>query len=136
MKKILNDPVYGFISIPDDLIFSIVQHPYFQRLRRIKQLGLTSLVYPGALHNRFNHALGAMHLMSLAIQELRLKGQIISDEEEQAALIAIVLHDIGHGPFSHALENSIVQNLSHEQISLLIMKKLKYIIHLYQIQLF
>lgn len=123
-KKIINDPVHGFINIQDDLLFSIIEHPYFQRLRRIKQLGLTNLVYPGALHNRFNHALGAMHLMGEAIRDLRLKGQIISEEEEQAALIAILLHDIGHGPFSHALESSIVSEVSHETLSLLFMEKL------------
>ncbi len=123
-KKIFNDPVHGFISIPSELLFDLIEHPYFQRLRRIKQLGLTHLVYPGALHTRFQHALGAMHLMMRAIETLRYKGQNISDEEAEAAYIAILLHDIGHGPFSHALESSIINGLSHEQISLMIMDKL------------
>ncbi len=123
-KKIFNDPVHGFISVPGDLIFDLVQHPYFQRLRRIKQLGMTHLVYPGALHTRFQHALGAMHLMHRAIEVLKLKGHQVSDEEAEAALIAILLHDIGHGPFSHALENTIIKNTSHEEISLLMMQRL------------
>ncbi len=116
-RKIFNDPVYGFITIPDELTFDIIEHPYFQRLRRIKQLGLTSLVYPGALHTRFQHALGSMHLMTQAIEVLRLKGFDISDEEAQGVIIAILLHDIGHGPFSHSLENSIICNLTHEDLS-------------------
>lgn len=116
-KKLVNDPVYGFIAIPDDLIFDLIQHPYFQRLRRISQLGLTNLVYPGALHTRFHHVLGAMHLMSLAVATIRRKGHEITPEEEQAVLIAILLHDIGHGPFSHTLEYDIVKNVSHEDIS-------------------
>jgi HD superfamily phosphohydrolase len=116
-KKIFNDPVYGFISIPREIIFDIIEHPYFQRLRRIKQLGLTDLVYPGALHTRFHHALGSMHLMSKAVASIRRKGHEITNQEEQAALIAIVLHDIGHGPFSHALEHDIVSGVSHEDIS-------------------
>jgi len=116
-RKIVNDPVYGFISINNDFIFDLIEHPYFQRLRRIKQLGLTHLVYPGALHTRFHHALGAMHLMSEAIDVLRAKGLEITPEEAEASIIAILLHDIGHGPFSHALENSIVENISHELIS-------------------
>ena len=123
-KKIINDPVYGFISIPTELIFDLIEHPYFQRLRYIKQLGMTHLVYPGALHTRFHHALGAMHLMGMAIETLRYKGHEISDEEEEAVTIAILLHDIGHGPFSHALENSIVEGISHEDISALLMSKL------------
>jgi HD superfamily phosphohydrolase len=123
-KKIINDPVYGFISIPTELIFDLIEHPYFQRLRYIKQLGMTHLVYPGALHTRFHHALGAMHLMGLAIETLRSSGHYISDEEEEAVTIAILLHDIGHGPFSHALEESIVEGISHEDISILIMNKL------------
>lgn len=122
--KILNDPVYGFISIPSELIFSIIDHPYFQRLRRIKQLGLTDFVYPGALHTRFHHALGAMHLMSITLDNLRNKGNEISDEEYEASLIAILLHDIGHGPFSHALEFSLLQNIPHESLSLLIIEEL------------
>jgi len=123
-KKIINDPVYGFISIPTELVFDLIEHPYFQRLRYIKQLGLTHLVYPGALHTRFHHALGAMHLMGMAIETLRNKGHGISDEEEEAVIIAILLHDIGHGPFSHTLEESIVENISHEDISSMLMNKL------------
>lgn len=124
-KKIINDPVYGFISIPDEFIFDLVEHPFFQRLRRIKQLGMTHLVYPGALHTRFHHAIGAMHLMSQAIHVIRKKGHVISREEERAVLIAILLHDIGHGPFSHALEYDIVKNVSHEQISYYFIQALK-----------
>jgi HD superfamily phosphohydrolase len=123
-KKIINDPVYGFISIPTDLVFDLIEHPYFQRLRYIKQLGMTHLVYPGALHTRFHHALGAMHLMGLAIETLRNKDHEISDEEEEAVIIAILLHDVGHGPFSHALEEIIVEGISHEDISSMLMKKL------------
>lgn len=123
-RKIINDPVYGFITIPNDLIFDLIEHPYFQRLRRIKQLGLTGLVYPGAIHTRFQHALGAMHLMMQAVEVLRLKGIEISHEEEQATIIAILLHDIGHGPFSHALENSIVHNMNHEMLTLLFFEEL------------
>jgi HD superfamily phosphohydrolase len=123
-KKIINDPVYGFINIPSALIFDLISHPFFQRLRYIKQLGMTHLVYPGALHTRFHHALGAMHLMSLAIEILRSKGHDISPDEEQAATIAILLHDIGHGPFSHALEHSLVAGIQHEDISMLIMERL------------
>src|ERR1700754_2850840 len=103
-RKIINDPIYGFVSIPNDLIYDLINHPYFQRLRRIKQLGLTDLVYPGALHTRFHHVLGAMHLMSLAVNTIRRKGHEVTKEEERAVLTAILLHDIGHGPFSHALE--------------------------------
>ena len=116
-KKIINDPVYGFISIPDELIFDVLEHPYMQRLRRIMQLGLSHLVYPGALHTRFHHVLGAMHLMSLAISTIRRKGHEITIDEERAVLLAILLHDIGHGPFSHALEYDIVSDVSHEDIS-------------------
>lgn len=123
-RKIINDPVYGFITIPNDLIFDLIEHPFFQRLRRIKQLGLTGLVYPGAIHTRFQHALGAMHLIKQAIDVLRQKGIEISIEEEQAAIIAILLHDIGHGPFSHALENCIVHNMSHEDLTLLFFEEL------------
>lgn len=123
-KKIINDPVYGFISIPSALIYDLISHPYFQRLRYIKQLGMTHLVYPGALHTRFHHAIGAMHLMSLALEVLRSKGQQISAEEEEAATIAILLHDIGHGPFSHALEHTLVNGIMHEDISMLMMDKL------------
>ncbi len=123
-KKIFNDPVYGFISIPSDLIFDIINHPIFQRLRRISQLGLTSYVYPGALHTRFHHALGAMHLMGEALQNLRGKGHEISDHEFESAQIAILLHDIGHGPFSHALESAIMPGVHHEDLSLVIMERL------------
>ena len=123
-KKILNDPVYGFISIQDDLIFDLIEHRYFQRLRRIKQLGLTHLVYPGALHTRFHHAIGTMHLMHQAIEVLRSKGHEITRDEENGALIAILLHDIGHGPYSHTLENSIVAEISHEELSLIFMERL------------
>ena len=122
--KIINDPVYGFINIPYEIIFDLVQHPYFQRLRRIQQLGLTNLVYPGALHTRFHHALGAMHLMQQAIETLKSKGVEITEEESKAVTIAILLHDIGHGPFSHALEKTIIQNNHHEELSLQYMQHL------------
>jgi HD superfamily phosphohydrolase len=121
-KKIINDPVYGFISLPDDIIFDIIEHPYYQRLRRIKQLGMSHLVYPGALHTRFHHAIGATHLMGKAIQAIRRKGHLISAQEEKAVLIAILLHDIGHGPFSHTLEHTIVKGVSHEELSLRFMR--------------
>ncbi|MBI4947878.1 MAG: HD domain-containing protein [Bacteroidetes bacterium] len=124
-KQILfNDPIYGFITVPDPLILEIINHPYFLRLQRIRQLGLTSLVYSGALHTRFQHALGAMHLTMKAVQTLRSKEVEITKEEERGVLIAILLHDIGHGPFSHALENSIVHDISHEDISVLFLEKL------------
>ncbi|WP_316849863.1 HD domain-containing protein [Pedobacter agri] len=123
-KKIINDPVYGFISIPSELVYDVISHPYFQRLRYIKQLGMTHLVYPGALHTRFHHALGAMHLMSLAIEVLRSKGHTITEGEEEAATLAILLHDIGHGPFSHALEHSLVTGIKHEDISSKLMQDL------------
>lgn len=122
--KIFNDPIYGFISIPNELIYDLIQHPYFQRLRRISQMGLSYLVYPGANHTRFHHALGCMHLMQKAVETLRFKGVAISNEEECALLIAILLHDIGHGPFSHAMEKSIVEDVNHEAISLLFMNQL------------
>ena len=122
--KIFNDPIYGFIRIPSTLIFNLIAEPYFQRLRRISQMGLSYLVYPGAHHTRFHHALGSMHLMLKAIQVLRFKKVEISKEEEDGLLIAILLHDIGHGPFSHAMENSIVEGISHEHISLLFMEEL------------
>ncbi|WP_461534152.1 HD domain-containing protein [Sinomicrobium sp.] len=122
--KIFNDPIYGFITIPNALVFDLIEHRYFQRLRRISQMGLSYLVYPGAHHTRFHHALGCMHLMQKAVQSLRFKKIEISKEEEEALLIAILLHDIGHGPFSHAMEHSIVENVSHEQISLLFMEEL------------
>jgi uncharacterized protein len=123
--KIFNDPVYGFINIPDPWIFDVLEHAYFQRLRRIKQLGLSHLVYPGALHTRFHHALGALYLMGQAIDTLRAKGHEITAEELQGANLAILLHDIGHGPFSHALENVLVDDLSHEQLSMMFMQRLK-----------
>ncbi len=116
-NKIFNDPVYGFINIPNELIFDIIEHPYFQRLRRIKQLGLSDYVYPGAIHTRFSHALGAMHLMRKALDSLRKKGQMIFESEYEGALIAILLHDIGHGPFSHTLEFSLFKDVSHESIT-------------------
>lgn len=122
--KIFNDPIYGFITIPNSLIYDLIQHPYFQRLRRITQMGLSYLVYPGAHHTRFHHAIGAMHIMQKAIEVLRYKEVVISKEEENALYIAILLHDIGHGPFSHAMEHSIVEEVNHEQISLLFMNKL------------
>lgn len=123
-RKMFNDPVYGFITIPSETVFQLIEHPYFQRLRRIKQLGLTHLVYPGGLHTRFQHSLGAMHLMTESIESLREKGNDISDRETEAAQIAILLHDTGHGPYSHALENSLVEGISHEDISLLFMTRL------------
>ena len=123
-RKIFNDPVYGFIPIGNPLLFDLIEHPWFQRLRRIKQLGMTDMVYPGALHTRFHHSIGAMHLMNHAIHALRLKEVEISDQEELNAAVAILLHDIGHGPFSHALENSIIENIDHEIISRLYMDKL------------
>ncbi len=122
--KILNDPIYGFITIPDTLIYDLVQHPYFQRLRRISQMGLSYLVYPGAHHTRFHHALGCMHIMQKAVEVIRFKGTLISKEEERALYVAILLHDIGHGPFSHAMEHSIVEDVNHEAISLLFMNQL------------
>ena len=122
--KIFNDPIYGFIRIPSTLIFKLIEDPYFQRLRRISQMGLSYMVYPGAHHTRFHHALGSMHLMQHAIQVLRFKGVAISEKEEEGLLVAILLHDIGHGPFSHAMENSIVEGISHEHISLLFMQEL------------
>lgn len=123
-KKILNDPVYGFITLKFDFLLDLIDHPWFQRLRRISQLGLSHIVYPGAIHHRFHHAVGAMHLMNNAIESLRQKGTDISEQEEEAACIAILLHDIGHGPFSHALENSIVAGVHHEDISTLAMQRL------------
>ncbi len=122
--KIFNDPIYGFITIPSSEIFDLIEHKYFQRLRRITQMGLSYLVYPGANHTRFHHAIGCMHLMQKAVNVLRFKGVTISKEEEHALYAAILLHDIGHGPFSHAMEHSIVNGVSHEEISLLFMEKL------------
>ena len=123
-RKIINDPVFGFLTIPNELIYDVLQHPYVQRLSRIKQLGLSYLVYPGAVHTRFGHSIGAMHLMQEAILSLRTKGVEITDEEATAAQIAILLHDIGHGPFSHVLEHTIVNGVTHEDISLLMMMRI------------
>ena len=122
--KIFNDPIYGFITIPNTLIFDIIEHPYFQRLRRISQMGLSNLVYPGAHHTRFHHALGCMYLMQKAVRVLRFKGTAINDDEEQALYLAILLHDLGHGPFSHALENFFIPHVSHEELSLYFMESL------------
>jgi len=124
--KIINDPVHGFITVPGGLIQEVIDHSYFQRLRRIKQLGLTDMVYPGANHTRFHHALGAMFLMDLALETLRHKGIKISTKEEEGAKLAILMHDIGHGPFSHALENSILQGIPHEKLSLAFMERLNF----------
>lgn len=123
-RKIINDPVYGFITVPGDLLFEILEHPFFQRMRRIKQLGLTHYVYPSALHTRFQHALGCMHLMSQTIEVLQSKGHWITEEEQEGLLIAILLHDIGHGPYSHTLEQSIVKGFTHENLSLMFMDAL------------
>lgn len=123
-RKIINDPVYGFITIDDEFIYAIISHPYYQRLRRIHQMALAQLVYPGAVHSRLHHSLGAYHLMCNALHELKSKGVDISKEEEQAAKIAILLHDIGHGPFSHALEHVLLDDINHEKVSLLLMEKM------------
>lgn len=123
-SKIINDPVFGFINIPRGLLYDIVRHPLLQRLNRIKQVGLSSVVYPGAQHTRFQHSLGAFYLMSEAIQHLRAKGNFIFDSEAEAVQAAILMHDIGHGPFSHVLENTIVQGISHEEISLMLMERI------------
>lgn len=123
-RKIVNDPVYGFININSEIIFDLVEHPYFQRLRRIRQLGLTNLVYPGAMHSRFQHAIGAKFLMDQAISVIRNKGLEILPEEDEAVNIAILLHDIGHGPFSHALEFSLIENVTHENLSEMLMDEL------------
>jgi len=122
--KIINDPVFGFLSIPNDLLYDVLQHPYVQRLARIRQLGLSYFVYPGAMHTRFLHSLGAMHLMQEGLNSLRAKGVAISDNELTAAMIAILLHDIGHGPFSHVLEHTLVDGITHEEISLLMMEQI------------
>lgn len=122
--KIINDPVFGFLNIPNDLLFDILQHPLVQRLIRIRQLGLSYLVYPGAMHSRFSHSLGAMHLMSEAIASLRGKGVDISESEATGALVAILLHDVGHGPFSHVLEHTLVEGITHEEISLMMMEQI------------
>lgn len=123
-RKIVNDPVYGFITIDHPLIFSLISHPFYQRLRRIHQMALASLVYPGAMHTRFHHSMGAYHLMSCALLELKGKGVVITEEEEVAAKMAILLHDIGHGPYSHALEHTLVEEVDHEEISQLLMQML------------
>ena len=123
-RKIINDPVFGFINIPNEFIYKVINHPYLQRLSRIKQLGLASFVYPGAEHTRFHHSLGAMHLMSEAINQLRLNGHEITSEEKNAAMAAILMHDIGHGPFSHALEEMLVTGMTHEHISLMLMNRM------------
>ena len=123
-RKIINDPVFGFLTIPNELVYDVLQHPYVQRLNRIRQLGLSYLVYPGAMHSRFGHSLGAMHLMQEAVYSLRQKGVTITEEEETSAMIAILLHDVGHGPFSHVLEHTIVDGVTHEDISLLMMERI------------
>ena len=123
-RKIINDPVFGFLTIPNELVYDVLQHPYVQRLNRIRQLGLSYLVYPGAMHSRFGHSLGAMHLMQEAIYSLRMKGVEITEDESTAAQIAILLHDIGHGPFSHVLEHTLVDKVTHEDISLLMMERI------------
>lgn len=123
-RKIINDPIYGFVTLPDELVHDLINHPIFQRLRRIKQLGLTNLVYPGALHTRFHHAIGAMYLMTEALQVLKSKDIKITEEESRAAIVAILLHDVGHGPFSHALEHTIVKGIHHEDISAMLMDEL------------
>lgn len=122
--KIINDPVHGFIKIPHEILFDIIEHPYFQRLRRISQTGLLTLIFPGATHTRFHHALGAMHLMITALETLKQKGIKISEEEEKGAMLAILMHDIGHGPFSHALESMLMDDWHHENLSLLLMNRL------------
>ena len=124
-RKIINDPVFGFLSIPDGVLFQILQHPYLQRLNRIRQLGLSFFVYPGAMHSRFLHSLGAMHLMREAIGSLREKGVEITDNEATAAMAAILLHDVGHGPFSHVMEHTLVEGITHEEISLMMMEKMR-----------
>lgn len=122
--KIINDPIHGFVKIPYKILFEVIEHPYFQRLRRISQTGLLNLIFPGAMHTRFHHAIGAMHLMFLALENLKLKGVEISEEEEKSAMLAILLHDVGHGPFSHALESLLMEDWHHEKLSLLLIKKL------------
>ncbi len=124
-RKIFNDPVYGFISIPYDIVFDVIEHPYFQRLRRIQQLGLSSLVYPGATHSRFHHSLGAMHLMYRSLEVLKSKGHEITEDESQAAVLAILMHDLGHGPFSHSLEGVLLDGVHHEHISMSLMSSLQ-----------
>ncbi len=123
-RRVINDPVFGFINIPNEFIYDIIQHSYLQRLNRIRQLGVTSFVYPGAQHTRFHHSIGAMYLMNEALKSLKEKGHDISDDEYDGALAAILLHDVGHGPFSHILEYTLVKNIHHEEISLLLMQQL------------
>src|SRR5438045_465332 len=123
-RKIINDPVYGFITIDEPLILRIIAHPIYQRLRNIHQMAFAHLVYPGAVHSRLHHSLGAYHLMCMALGELKGKGVEITREEELGAKVAVLLHDIGHGPFSHALENELIKDVSHETISIMIMEKL------------
>lgn len=123
-RKIINDPVFGFLKIPSELLYDVMQHPYVQRLGRIRQLGLSYFVYPGAMHSRFLHSIGAMHLMEEGIQSLRQKGVEISDAEATGAMVAILLHDIGHGPFSHVLEHTLVDSITHEEISLMMMEQI------------
>ena len=121
-RKIINDPVFGFISIPNEFIYDVLQHPYVQRLNRIRQLGLSYVVYPGAQHSRFLHSIGAMHLMSDAIASLRQKGIEISQAEADGAMVAILLHDLGHAPFSHVMEHTLIEGITHEEVSLLMME--------------
>ncbi|WP_286861012.1 HD domain-containing protein, partial [Proteiniphilum sp. UBA5510] len=123
-RKIINDPVFGFISIPNDFVYAVIQHPYLQRLNRIRQLGLAAFVYPGAQHSRFHHSIGAMFLMDEALKTLKEKGHSITESEYDGALAAILMHDIGHGPFSHVLEHTLVTQIHHETISLLLMKQI------------
>ncbi|HPD87624.1 MAG TPA: HD domain-containing protein, partial [Proteiniphilum sp.] len=123
-RKIINDPVFGFISIPNDFVYELICHPNLQRLNRIRQLGLAPFVYPGAQHTRFHHSIGAMYLMDEALKTLREKGHSITEEEYNGALAAILLHDIGHGPFSHVLEHALVTTVHHEAISLMMMEKM------------
>jgi HD superfamily phosphohydrolase len=123
-RKIINDPVYGFITIDSELVYQVISHPYFQRLRRIHQMAMAHLVYPGAVHTRLHHCIGAYHLMCNALTELKSKGFMIEADEEEAAKIAILLHDIGHGPYSHALEGILIENFGHEDISLMLMEKM------------
>ena len=128
-RKIINDPVFGFISIPNDIIYDVLQHPYVQRLNRIRQLGLSYVVYPGAQHSRFLHSIGAMHLMSDAIASLRQKGIAITDEEANGAMIAIMLHDLGHAPFSHVMEHTLIEGITHEDVSLMMMEQINREMH-------
>ena len=124
--KVINDPVFGFIKVPRGLLLNIVKHRLFQRLSRIKQLGMASVVYPGAQHTRFQHSLGAFHLMSEAILSLSQKGIFIFDSEAEALKAAILLHDVGHGPFSHVLEHTLIRDISHEEISIMMMEEINH----------